>query len=74
MSSAKPSETAILKLTEAMADRLRLWRTMQKQAHERGDVTVDLHVGELFEPEDAKALDAFEAYLRERSGQVALFN
>ena len=55
-----------------MAARLRVFQRLQLQARERGDLTVELHVEELFEPSDVAALDAYERDLAAHMGQVPL--
>ena len=45
---------------------------MQQQAQERGETCVELHPAELFENQDREALEAWEAYLKSRAGEVPL--
>lgn len=68
------SERELLKIASQMASRMELWEKMRRQAEERGDVLVELQVPELFEAEDAKALGAWREYVKNRRGEVPLFD
>jgi hypothetical protein len=62
----------LLAAAEKLTTRLRVLQRLQEQARERGDVTVELNVAELFEAADLDAITAFEAAKAEAMGQVPL--
>lgn len=55
-----------------MAERLRVFKTLAIQAKERGEVTITLHVDEVWDANDEAALQAFEVAVAELTGAQRL--
>jgi hypothetical protein len=66
-------DTELLYIAGEMARRLRIFQRMRLDAEDCERDFISLSPRELFEPEDAKALELFDLYVRRRSGERPLF-
>jgi hypothetical protein len=64
--------SALLAAAEKLTTRLRILQKLQAQCRERQEVTIELHVSELFEPGDLEAIEAWEKALAEATGAQPL--
>lgn len=67
-----PEPTIPISVAKAMADRLAVWKRLHAYHREVGDTEVNLPIEDLWSPADAAAMDAWEAYLKERAGERPL--